>query len=103
MPLYDYRCEKCGEEVVDRVAKAADEVACPVCATVMVRLDSLPAAPVFGAGRSAESRAEWGVRERARLESRSTAYDQSAQGKQEREATVDRLRKTGTIPDGWSA
>lgn len=103
MPLFDVRCTKCKWWRTDMFVKSGEEPICEMCLSPMEKLMPVIAGHVMAAGRSAESKREWGQRERARLEQRSRAYDESPQGKQEREATVDRLRKNGTIPDGWNA
>jgi len=61
MPLYEYKCEACGEafERVRRTSERAAPVVCPVCgergsaervwSTVAVRVSTRPAAPRNGA------------------------------------------------------
>lgn len=104
MPLYDYSCWRCGlveEDVLVRPGKPPPM--CPDCDIVMNAMAPLTASPVFGPGRSAESKHEWGLKEKERLTKRSLDYDKSAAGQAEREKSVDRLRKNGNIPPGWLA
>ena len=43
MPLYDYRCEDCGDfRSWQRMSESADDVACPSCAGVAARLVTAP-------------------------------------------------------------
>ena len=43
MPIYDYRCPECGEQLEELVRDSTDTVKCPNCDTTMVRLVSAPA------------------------------------------------------------
>ena len=41
MPIYNYSCHDCGQEVQDKMVKSWDtEVLCPVCNEIMVKLPS---------------------------------------------------------------
>jgi len=39
MPMYDYKCEKCGKEVFDKLVSSSerDEQVCPECGEKMIR------------------------------------------------------------------
>lgn len=103
MPLFDFQCPRCSNWRDDVLVRGDDAPKCDLCDTPMVRLPPLVAPPVFAAGRSPESKSEWGAKEQARLHKRSLEYDKSPKGKQEREERVAALRKNGTIPPGWKA
>lgn len=103
MPLFDFKCPKCSNWKNDVFVRSDTEVKCDLCDSAMEKLPPLVAPAVFTAGRSAESRAEWGAKQQARLHKRSLEYDNSPKGKQERQEQVAKLRANGTIPEGWSA
>ncbi|MEX3969616.1 zinc ribbon domain-containing protein [Paraburkholderia caribensis] len=43
MPLYDYRCEACGNfEVMRKVAQREEPACCPVCGLTGVRVQTSP-------------------------------------------------------------
>jgi hypothetical protein len=104
MPLFDFKCPRCSNWRTDVYLKASDAPPpCDLCDTSMEKLPPLVAQAVFAPGRSAESRAEWGAAQKARLMKRSDDYDASPQGKQAREEQIDKLRKRGTLLPGMKA
>jgi len=104
MPLFDLKCPRCSNWRDDVLVKSDGALpACDLCDTVMEKLPPLVARAVFAAGRSAESKAEWSASQRARLEKRSTDYDNKGPGKAAREEQIAKLKEKGTIPKGWSA
>ena len=46
---------------------------------------------------------EWSASQRARLEKRSTDYDNKGPGKAARDEQIAKLKEKGTIPKGWGA
>jgi putative FmdB family regulatory protein len=56
MPLYDYRCQSCGEEEHDVLTKLkdADSKTCPSCSAPMKRLIALTARGVIAGGGAAD-------------------------------------------------
>ena len=100
MPIYEYKCEECNLSVeVIKPVSFNGKVPCKKCKKGMQRLISAPCPPRFGRGApGSASEAEWGARRQAELTKRSKDYDGSPAGKQEIEATKDRLKKQGTLP-----
>lgn len=104
MPLFDLKCPRCSNWRNDVLVRSDGALpACDLCDTVMEKLPPRVAPAVFTAGRSAESRAAWGAKEKERLTKRSTDYDKSGPGKAARDEQIDKLKEKGTIPKGWSA
>lgn len=103
MPIFDLQCPHCFACKFDSLMKHDEKRLCVFCGTPMERLVSCPAPPVFARPTSAQGAYEWGMKERARLEKRSDAYDKSPRGQQERDEQIYKLRKNGTIPPGWDA
>lgn len=38
MPMFDYRCERCGLEIEEMVTSSKDDVPCPECGEIMGRV-----------------------------------------------------------------
>jgi predicted nucleic acid-binding Zn ribbon protein len=103
MPLADYQCPECAffrEDVLLKSSEPDPFIECSSCGTRMERCPPRVATPVFTAGRSAESRAAWGAKEKARLQKRSDDYDRSPRGSLARQEQIAKLQKNGTIPPG---
>lgn len=107
MPIYEFQCPKCHRvaEVIESVKEAEEGHHCKVCAEQGlggVRMHRLVSRVAFklGPGFYPSSQQEFYTKQRKQLEERSRAHDASPAGKAEREASVERLKRSGNLPEG---